>query len=56
MLQQFNFYFVADTDLPLSRNILLHKRLHAMPTAYGPKTFAKSQKILDFSVLVWYDA
>jgi hypothetical protein len=56
MLQQLNFYFIADTDSPLLHNILLHKKLRTMLATCGPKNFAKPQKILDFSVLVWYDA
>jgi len=56
MLQQLNFYSIADTDSPLLHNILLHKKLRTMLATCGPKNFAKPQKILDFSVLVWYDA
>jgi len=48
MLQQLNFYFIADTDSPLFHNIVLHKKLRTILATYGPKNVAKPQKSLIF--------
>jgi len=55
MLRRLKSCFACDDNPVLLPNILSTKKLCKISTSLSPKNFAKSQKILDFSVLVCYD-